>query len=733
MRVIGLLAACCVVWCAEGFWAGVGRADVTGPVSDVNLMGYAQPSQVGGGLHSRLWARAFVLGAEDGNGSKMAFVSVDVGMGSYAVTKAVVDRLQEKFPGEYTQENVCISGTHTHSAPAGFLQNVLFQITSLGLVHETFDSLVSGIVLAVSRAHEDGKPGRELKVARGEMAYNYASINRSPTSYEENPASERALYSHNTDLNMTVLRIEEADGTPVGMVNWFAVHGTSLPSSNTLISGDNKGYASQMFEHLFTESDVPTGKSSFVAAFASTNLGDVSPNVNGTFCTDTGLSCEELHSTCHGKNEYCVGRGPSWDAFSSSAIIGKRQVDLALELFSGASSVQRRRHIDRVAVRANVTGGDVDVIHVFRDFGNLEVKRDGGSTVKTCKPSMGYAFAAGTTDGPGAFDFFQGETSPNPIWRALVGFLKAPSEELQECQHPKPVLLATGEIDRPYPWDPSVLPLQIMRIGRQLAILSVPAEFTTMAGRRLRSAVRKVLVRGGALEEDTGLVVIAGLANEYSSYVTTFEEYQVQRYEAASTLYGPHTLEAYIQEFKRMAESMVGPQEARAKLDPGPTPPDLMSNQISLLLNTLPDRLAFGASFGGIVKDVNAWYHLGTAPGAVISATFHGANPRNNMRLEETYLEVQWLKPNQTGGVKWTVFSTDTDFDTRFIWEKGFLGASEVRIEWRPWESQRQVLPGTYRLVYYGDRKHLDSSISAFVGSSSTFELLEQPTQSWFM
>ena len=42
-------------------------------------------------------------------------------------------------------------------------------------------------------------------------------------------------------------------------------------------------------------------------------------------------------------------------------------------------------------------------------------------------------------------------------------------------------------------------------------------------------------------------VVIAGLANTYASYVTTFEEYSVQRYEGASTIFGPHTLDAYIQ------------------------------------------------------------------------------------------------------------------------------------------------------------------------------------------
>lgn len=58
------------------------------------------------------------------------------------------------------------------------------------------------------------------------------------------------------------------------------------------------------------------------------------------------------------------------------------------------------------------------------------------------------------------------------------------------------------------------------------------AEFTTMAGRRLRDAVRTVLLSQGNKELDSSThVVIAGLTNAYSQYVTTFEEYRVQRYE----------------------------------------------------------------------------------------------------------------------------------------------------------------------------------------------------------
>lgn len=50
----------------------------------------------------------------------------------------------------------------------------------------------------------------------------------------------------------------------------------------------------------------------------------------------------------------------------------------------------------------------------------------------------------------------------------------------------------------------------------------------------------------GAWGEDVH-VVLAGLTNTYSSYVTTREEYGAQRYEGASTIFGPHTLDAYIQ------------------------------------------------------------------------------------------------------------------------------------------------------------------------------------------
>ena len=59
-----------------------------------------------------------------------------------------------------------------------------------------------------------------------------------------------------------------------------------------------------------------------------------------------------------------------------------------------------------------------------------------------------------------------------------------------------------------------------------MVILAVPGEFTTMSGRRLREAVAGAAGEAG---QDNMKVVIAGLSNTYTHYITTFEEYQKQR------------------------------------------------------------------------------------------------------------------------------------------------------------------------------------------------------------
>jgi neutral ceramidase len=95
-----------------------------------------------------------------------------------------------------------------------------------------------------------------------------------------------------------------------------------------------------------------------------------------------------------------------------------------------------------------------------------------------------------------------------------------------------------GNIKEPYQWDPQSVPISIFQVGKFL-LLNVSLEFTTKAGQRLWRSVEAVASFYG-IKNIT--VVITGLSNSYMYYVTTIEEYQGQQYEAASTLYGPHTL-----------------------------------------------------------------------------------------------------------------------------------------------------------------------------------------------
>lgn len=75
----------------------------------------------------------------------------------------------------------------------------------------------------------------------------------------------------------------------------------------------------------------------------------------------------------------------------------------------------------------------------------------------------------------------------------------------------------------PYEWQPKIVTTQLLKIGNVI-ITAVPGELTTMAGRRLRNNVQN---NAKALGLNNTEVILAGLSNVYSSYIVTYEEYQV--------------------------------------------------------------------------------------------------------------------------------------------------------------------------------------------------------------
>jgi neutral ceramidase len=57
----------------------------------------------------------------------------------------VLKNLAALYNDTYTEKNLVLSGTHSHSTPGGFLMDLMLDIPCLGFVQESFDSLVDGI------------------------------------------------------------------------------------------------------------------------------------------------------------------------------------------------------------------------------------------------------------------------------------------------------------------------------------------------------------------------------------------------------------------------------------------------------------------------------------------------------------------------------------------------------------------------------------------------------------
>lgn len=674
-------------------------------------MGYADTAQSGTGLRQRIYTRAFIVGNVTNPSRRIVYLVLDTQSGDTAVRDGILQELKELGPeyAVYNKDNVAVTGTHSHSGPGAWLNYLLPQITSKGFYKDSYQAIVNGSVLAIQRAHQSLVPGH---LSLGEKQVSEANINRSPYAYLRNPKQERERYTDDVDKNMTVLRFERAsDGQPLGILTWFPVHGTSLYQNNTLITGDNKGVAAYLVEE-----SVKDKNPSFVAGFSQANVGDTSPNVLGPFCEDTGLQCSFNDSTCDGRTQPCHGRGPLFQTIDqgtdSCYEIGSRQAAVAKDLLE-SDSLER------------IPASTISYFHTYANFSsfNFTSPFNQSRQLRTCSAALGYGFAGGTTDGPGAFDFSQGtndtDDSPslkNPLWKLARDFIHDPTDDQVACQKPKPILLDVGEADRPYAWSPNIVDIQLLRVGPLIMIIS-PGEATTMSGRRWREALATAAPDTLGISDPK--VVLGGPANTYAHYIATEEEYGVQRYEGASTLYGPHTLAAYVN-LTLTYLPYLGSEDETSHLDrlpPGPNPPINVNSSLSFINPVIVDNPPLLKRFGDTLESPDPAKQF--TAGTTVTARFVGANPRNNFRLEGTFAAVEKFD-SETG--QWTEVRSDKDWFLVYSWKRvsTVLGTSEATIEW---EIEPHTDPGMYRMKYYGDAKSLGGSIAPFEGTSGVFNI----------
>ncbi len=638
------------------FQVGSGIHDITGPAAELGMMGYARLDQKTAGIHLRLWARAFVI-ATPCNDKRVVFVSADLGQVFQVIKQQVMSRLQATYGSVYTDANVILSATHTHSGPGGISHYALYNLTILGFDQQNLDAVVHGIYQAIVRAHNNLGAGT-ITVASGELTD--ASINRSPQAYLRNPAAERAQYASDTNALMTLLRLQKSTGLEVGTINWFAVHGTSMGNDNHLISGDNKGYASYLFEkakganYLVPET--------FVAAFAQSDEGDSTPNIYG------------------GTN------GGGANDFDSTALSAQKQFTKALALYNSTTE--------------SLVGG-VDYRHAYVQMDAVQVAPawTDGVARTTCPAAIGISMLAGAEDGPG---FGREGLSCEQVSTLWTAFICAGART--DCQAEKPIVMETGR-QTPYPWTPEVLPLQLVTIGN-LALVATPFEVTTMAGRRLRHTVMAQLGPSGITR-----VIIVGLANAYAGYMVTREEYARQDYEGASTHFGPWQLAAVQQEIDRLAVALRHDLPVAA----GPTPRDLSCCQTTLQTGVVFDDKPLGQHFGSVMTDANASYNRGET----VTVVFWGGHPKNDLRLQDGFLQVQKQHSDGT----WSVVAYDWDWETIYTWTRDFcpptFACSRHTVQWT---IPSTAAPGLYRIRHDGTWKSgWDGSLHPYFGLSREF------------
>jgi neutral ceramidase len=581
---------------------GTGIYDVTGPAAELGMMGMASIEQKTEGIHSRLFARAFIV-CDQGSDKRVVILSADIWSCTQAVKMEVVKRLRSIYGNDlYTIENVLLSGTHTHSGPGGYSHYALYNLSILGFDKQNFECIVDGMFQAIKRAHENLAPGK-IFINSGNI--EDCGNNRSPIAYENNPPAERAKYTSNTDNEMLLIKFVKNNGKEIGCLNWYAVHPTNRGNKNKLITGDNKGYASYLFEK--EKGMNIQNKETFIAAFANSNCGDVSGNIK------YGVP-DLVHD------------------FARMQEFGEKQYNKAKEIYSSAN-VQ--------------LSGSVDYRHTHIDFSNVQIA---GTKNRTYSAALGASMFAGSTeDSESEFGIIEGikatisgdlpPAQRNIILEAinllsglLTGF-KVPGileDEMKQGHKPKPIVLAQG-LAEPHPLSPQVLPLQIIKIGN-LVLAGIPAEITTMAGRRLKEAIL-----GSLSETGINYLALATYANAYAGYITTKEEYDVQHYEGASTHFGPYTLMAFQQEFRKLARAL----KVGKKVLAGPNPKDLSSEQTTLQTDIVADTQPLPwIPFGGVQTDVDSSYKVG----ATVRVIFWGAHPKNNFRTQGTFLEVQKRK-----------------------------------------------------------------------------------------
>jgi len=690
------------------FQVGVGKASITGPITDIST-GYNSLGDLMEGILMNLNARAFVM--KQGS-TYMCYVSAELVHLTESIKPGVIQELQSRGLTQYTEANTMIGCTHCHSSTSNVSWYGLYDLVNgvPGYDEESYGVIVQGIADAIEKANKDLAPG---SVTAYYDDADVEAFNRSIIAYGWNKNVDLDLNDNAelvkaaaecTNKEMSVIEFKHDGEGGIGCISFFASHGTSNGINNTLVAADHKGYASYFIEKY--------KGNGYVCAFPQNESGDASPNQPQT----KDVTAAFLRPNDINKN---------LKAIENEIVDGQQEADETLRILKGGKGVTKINLSKSIAY--DYTTVDFSNVKVQKKYiGKWHMDYDDVDNAKTSVPCIGAAIIAGDEEGAPVDNAKEGTVRNNyyidkdgkvvreepvfadtidlsgleklfdPLWPYAMKLLE--SDEYDDEQMEKVVCLACSGRDVLLDLKETTEPFQMFKIG-ELVIASVPFEYTTECARRINVQLSKTLKAAGVKH-----VVFSALTNSYSQYITTREEYAAQHYEGSTNLYGPWSDAAAKQILDGLAQNIVAGKHS----DPGPGMTQSPSNLTSTVVKTyasattpLPDSEDVGA----LVTDVKKSKYKN---GQTVTATFKAANPRHitvlklagNTKLAPDDYSYMYVQKKING--KWKNVRTIADPYT-YIRIPGFTDNvdQEVKVCWLIKKmGGGKVTNGTYRLVY---------------------------------
>jgi neutral ceramidase len=491
------------------FQAGAAKVDIT-PPPGYPLAGHSIAAKVGRGYWTRLYARAIYL--EDETGKGMLMVSCDLWSMPGGLADKAAELLQRSTNGSHLgRGQMVFAATHTHQGLGNF--STCNAYNALASPQEKFDRALFDFL-----AHRIAEAAQQAISNKAEAHLYYGSTlvtnlcrNRSFDAFVLDPEA-RGILQENAGLQFAITRPEyTADDYRAvdprlrvisvrNNANQTIAIAAFLAVHATAMSHETEVYDSDLFGVAATQTEQALGGSAVVALFNGAE-GDISPNWDIQDRT-TAMSLGTLVST-------------QIAAANSAA-----------KPFSGR--IQNEYHVARLAGRC------------FKDIHGLRRQTDsrsvpGKGQFGGAEDGRTFLYDLGWKEGvTGPRTGLQGDKYPAldfrlgrsgiELTRVVESFLHAPAD----------------------------IPVSVFKLG-PYAMATVPFEPTLVVGHRIAAAVAQ------NTKVDADSVIVIGLANEYVSYLTTAEEYEMQDYEGASTLYGPASHALVEMELAKAADALNHP------------------------------------------------------------------------------------------------------------------------------------------------------------------------------